>query len=377
MAEHRKANILFAIADDASHFGCYGHRFVSTPCIDNLASRGVRFTSAFTTNPKCAPSRASILTGHHTWQLKEGCDHYGYFPDNFEVYPDVLEDAGYLAGFTGKGWAPGDYTRCGRHQNPAGKEYNSRRLTPPASSEISSCDYAANFSDFMKDRKKDQPFCFWYGCHEPHRPYAFGESEGEPAVSDKTDDPKPPPYWPDEDLIRQDMRDYAYEINWFDRQLEGIVSILKEEGELDNTWIIVTSDNGAPFPRVKGQMYDDDFRLPLIVHPPGGISGRTCEELVSFTDFFPAFLEIAGLPGVTDLPGQSLLSLCGSEDQPSWNRSYVLMGRERHDLGRENDTGYPVRCLRTKDELFVWNLKPERWPAGNPETGFTNCDSSP
>jgi hypothetical protein len=99
MSENRP-NILFAIADDASHFGCYGHSFVKTPHCDRVARDGVRFNNMFTTNPKCAPSRASIVTGMHTWQLKEACNHWNVFPgpDEFDVYPDLLMDAGYHVG---------------------------------------------------------------------------------------------------------------------------------------------------------------------------------------------------------------------------------------------------------------------------------------
>src|SRR5437763_3659981 len=83
-----RPNILFAIADDASHFGAYGHRFVRTPNVDRIAAEGVRFDFAFTPLPKCSPSRASILTGRYPWQNEEACDHYGIFPAKFKVYPD-------------------------------------------------------------------------------------------------------------------------------------------------------------------------------------------------------------------------------------------------------------------------------------------------
>jgi len=174
-----RPNILFAIADDASHMSAYGHTFVNTPNFDRVARQGVLFTNAFTTNPKCAPSRASILTGRHTWQLEEACDHWNVWPAKFAVYPDILADAGYHVGFTGKGWAPGDWKRQGRETNPAGPEYSGRTLDPPSST-ISAKDYAANFADFLDARPDDSPFCFWYGGHEPHRPYERGEGAAPP-----------------------------------------------------------------------------------------------------------------------------------------------------------------------------------------------------
>ncbi len=55
----------------------------------------------------------------------------------------------------------------------------------------------------------------------------------------------------------------------------------------------------------------------------------------------------------------------------------MLAGKERHDIGRPGDLGYPVRCLRAKDFLYIHNFHPERWPVGNPETDFGNCDPGP
>lgn len=376
----RRPNILFAIADDASHFGCYGHAFVRTPHADRVAREGVRFTRMFTTNPKCAPSRASLLTGMHTWQLEEACTHWCHFPgpDRFTVYPDVLEEAGYHVGYTGKGWAPGDWKARGRSRNPAGPEYNKHHLTPPDASLISPTDYDRNFEDFLAARPDDAPFCFWYGCREPHRGYAPGEGLANGKSFDELDGV--PPYWPDEEVVRSDVLDYAFETEWFDTQLGKMLDRLDAIGELENTLVIVTSDNGCPFPRVKGQMYDDDFRLPFVAMWPAAVpGGRVVDDLCSFIDVMPTFLELAGCAVPDALPGTSLTDvLCtATEGMVTSTRTRAVMGRERHDMGREGDRGYPVRCIRTPSHLYVRNHAPERWPAGNPETGFTNCDGSP
>jgi N-sulfoglucosamine sulfohydrolase len=159
---------------------------------------------------------------------------------------------------------------------------------------------------------------------------------------------------------------------------------LERHGLLDNTLVIVTSDNGMPFPRVKGNMYDYDFRLPMAMMwrdasgaaPP---AGHVLTDMVSFTDIAPTILEAAGLEIPPAMSGRSFLSLLQASESGRFDpaRNRVVMGRERHDLGREGDVGYPVRCIRTDEYLYVRNLKPELWPAGNPETGFTGCDSSP
>ena len=373
-----KTNILFAIADDASHFSAYGHSFVNTPNFDWVAENGVLFTNAFTTNPKCAPSRASILTGMHTWQLEEACNHIVCtFPKKFDCYSDILMDNGYFVGHTGKGWAPG-YWESTRQCNPAGPEFNDKRLAKPIGTNVSDIDYSGNFEKFMGEKPMDKPFCFWYGGREPHRHYIPGEgiSNGKSMEDIK----EVPSYWPDDEVVRSDILDYAYETEWFDMHLGKIIDILKATGELENTLIVVTSDNGCPFPRVKGQMYEQDFNLPLAICMSGTIKGgRVIDDLISFADFAPTFLEIASIVKHPQMSGRSFLDILTSDKSGKIdeNRDVVYMGRECHDCGREGDVGYPVRCIRTHEYLYVHNFEPSRWPVGNPETQFTNCDGSP
>jgi len=166
-ADQRPPNILFLIADDWGwrHAGAYGCNWVKTPTFDRMAREGVLFRNCFTSNPKCSPCRASILTGRNTWQLEEACCHNGLFPAKFPVYPDLLEKAGYLVGCTGKGWGPGDWKAGGFKRNPAGPEYNGAKLDPPLK-EVPKRDLAKNFANFLKERKPDQPFCFWLGTTE-------------------------------------------------------------------------------------------------------------------------------------------------------------------------------------------------------------------
>ncbi|MBO2945247.1 sulfatase [Paenibacillus sp. F411] len=373
---NQRPNILFAIADDASHMGAYGHKFVNTPNFDRIAEEGILFQNAFTTNPKCAPSRASILSGMHTWQMEEACNHYGIFPSKFKVYPDLLEDAGYHIGYTGKGWAPGDWEAGGFARNPAGPVYNQHKLVPPTEG-ISDIDYASNFNAFLEERQQNQPFCFWFGCLEPHRKYEEGSGV---RAGKNLDEIKLPSYYPDDEIIKSDWLDYALEIDWFDLQLGKILNTLEELGELEHTLIVVTSDNGMPFPRIKGQMYEHDLRLPMALYWKNQVpGGRKIEDLISFIDLAPTFVEAAGLPPHAQFAGRSLMNMIRSDQQGrvEADRNKVYMGKERHDVGTENDVAYPVRCIRTEKYLYVRNFKPDLWPAGNPETGYTNVDSSP
>src|SRR5438105_3536061 len=96
----RRPNFLFIIFDDwhGNHAGAYGCDWIKTPNFDRVAREGVLFKNCFTSNPKCSPCRASILTGRNTWQLEEACCHNGIFPSKFAVYPSLLEKVGYTVG---------------------------------------------------------------------------------------------------------------------------------------------------------------------------------------------------------------------------------------------------------------------------------------
>ena len=373
----KRPNILFVIADDwGKHAGAYGTDWIRTPNFDRVAKEGVLFTNCFTSNPKCSPCRATILTGRNSWQLKEAINHYSIFPNDFPVYPSLIEKAGYFVGYTGKGWGPGDYKSTGFEHNPAGREFQRHTLKPPHSG-ISPKDYAKNFEYFLEQRPADTPFCFWLGGQEPHRGYEEGSGvrSGRNPASVKV-----PAYYPDNRTIRSDMLDYALEVEWFDTHLGRALKKLEEIGELDNTFVMVTSDHGMPFPRVKGQIYEDAYHLPMAVRWGKNIQpGRVIDDFVNTRDFAPTFMELAGREPAGTMTGRSILDILksGKSGAVDASRNLMLVCKERHDLGRPNDWGYPVRAIRTKEFLYVRNFEPDRWPAGDPETGYRNVDASP
>ncbi|GAB4464329.1 MAG: sulfatase [Armatimonadaceae bacterium] len=382
----RKPNILLALADDwgFGHAGAYGCRWVRTPAFDRVAREGILFHHAYTPNAKCAPSRAAILTGRNPWQLKEACNHSCYFPPEFKTYAEALTEQGYFVGMTAKGWAPGVANDAqGKRRAMAGTPFNERTATPPTSS-ISNNDYAANFADFLDAAPKETPWCFWYGSTEPHRGYEFGSgvAKGGKKLSDID---RMPGYWPDNEVVRHDLLDYAYEVEHFDRHLGRMLDHLERRGELDNTLILVTSDNGMPFPRAKGQEYEFSNHLPMAVRWKNGVegTGRVVEDFVSFIDIAPTLIEAAGLrweqTGMAPATGRSLVSLFRTDrsGQVERERDHVLIGKERHDIGRPGDVGYPIRGIVRHDWLYLRNFETDRWPAGNPETGYLNCDGSP
>lgn len=378
----RQPNILFAIADDVSfpHMGAYGCTWVKTPAFDRVAANGLLFHRAYTPNAKCAPSRAIILTGRNSWQLEEAANHWPYFPAKFKTVFEALGENGYFTGHVAKGYAPGKPGEIdGKPRQLAGPAFNAIKTEPPTT-QIGNADYAANFEDFLNQRPDDQPFCFWYGSLEPHRAYEYGTGQRlggkSPADIDSVFS-----FFPDEDSVRNDILDYAYELEYFDQHLNRMLKLLEEKGELDNTIIIVTADNGMPFPRVKGQVYERSNHLPLAIMWGKGIKdpGRSVETFVSFADFAPTMLDIAGLGaenvGMQPFEGRSLTGLFANTTDT--HRDHVLIGKERHDIGRPDDAGYPVRGIVTRDYLYLMNFKPDRWPAGNPETGYLNVDGSP
>ena len=382
-AAEPRPNILFAVADDWScgHAGAYGCKWVKTPAFDRVAREGVLFANAYTPNAKCAPSRACILTGRNSWQLKAACNHVCFFPPEFKTYAEALPEHGYFVGMTAKGWAPGVANDAnGKPRAMAGKRFD-KRTAPPPTSEISRNDYAANFADFLDAAPQGQPWCFWYGSTEPHRPYEYGSgtAKGGKKLSDLD---RVPGCWPDNDTVRNDLLDYAFEVEHFDRHLGRMLAELEKRGALDNTLVVVTSDNGMPFPRAKGNEYEVSNHMPLAAMWKRGIRapGRVVTDFVSFIDFAPTFIEVAGVPwartGMAPATGRSLTDIFRSEKSGRVNpsRDHVLLGQERHDTGRPHDWGYPIRSLVTDGWIYLRNFEPARWPAGNPEAGYLNTD---
>lgn len=374
----KRPNILFFIADDWSnrHASYFGTTWIKTPHFDRVAREGVVFNNTFTSNPKCTPSRTTILTGRNSWQNREAVNHYSIMPNDFPVYPSLLAEAGYFVGLTGKGWGPGDFKSTGWKNNPAGPAFNSKTHKPPYKG-MSNNDYAANFADFLSQRPAAQPFCFWLGSTEPHRVYEEGSGL---RAGKKLSDVKVPGYWPDNNIIKSDLLDYALEVEGNDAQLGRVLAMLEQAGELDNTLVVVTSDHGMPFPRVKGQIYEEAFHIPLaICYGKNIVAGRTIDDFINTRDFAPTFLELAGVNQPATMTGKSFLDVLrsGKSGIVDATRNTMIVAKERHDIGRPNDAGYPVRAIRTPDFLYIRNYTPDAWPAGMPETGYGDVDDSP
>lgn len=376
MAE-KQPNILLAIADDWAwpHAGAYGCGFVDTPAFDRVAREGVLFENCFCPAPSCSPSRASLLTGRNPWELEEGGNLWGFLPNDFPVYPDVLESAGYHIGRTNKGWGPGSVEASGRTRNPAGPAFD-RYTNEPPTSRMNRNDYATNFQDFLNKRVDGAPFCFWFGAKEPHRSYEAGSGV---RAGKRLEDVEVPPFLPDCEEVRSDLLDYALETEWFDRHLGRMLETLEELGELDDTIVVVTGDNGMPFPRAKATVYEIGMHVPLAIRwgarvPPG----RRVTDFLTFVDLAPTFYDATGVRGPLELTGRSLMPILTSREEGRVDelRDHALTGRERHAYVRDGNRGYPSRCIRSDDWIYIRNFEPHRWPAGDPPV-CGDVDASP
>jgi uncharacterized sulfatase len=329
-AADSRPNILFCIADDLGWptAGAYGDRVVRTPTFDRIARKGVLFNHAYVTAPSCTPSRASILTGRMFYELEEGGILWSFLPNKYAVFPDLLEKSGYALGLTGKGWGPGDYRVGGFKRNPAGPTFKS-------------------FATFLETVPEGKPFFFWFGDHDPHRPYepGSGAKSGLNAAEVKL-----PPWLPDNDAVHNDVLDYYYEVERFDREVGEMLALLERKGLSQNTMVVITGDNGWPFPRAKAYLYDRGVHVPLAVRWPKKVpGGRVVDDFISLADLAPTFLQAAGLSPPADMSARSFFNELVSDKQgrvdPGRNR--VVVGLEKHG------PLFPMRSLRTHEHSYI------------------------
>jgi len=333
---HPRPNILFLMADDWSwpHAGALGDPVVKTPTFDRLAREGVLWTNAHVSAPSCTPSRLAIASGQWHWRLGDGANLGGSLAEKVKVYPEMLQAAGYQIGHTKKGGEPSTYEFT--HRDPFGPKFKS-------------CD------EFLAQRSTERPFCFWYGSNDPHRPYQYGEGVSHGI---KIDQLKVPACLPDSETTRTDLGDYYFRVQRFDSDCGAILQSLEKAGELENTIIVMSGDNGMPFPRCKGTLYDTGTHVPLVIRwGSRAKGGRNITDFVSLTDLAPTFLEAAGLKIPEEMTGRSLLPVLASNKsgRVDLTRFYVLTGMERHVFP------YPCRAIRTAEFLYILNFNPREW----------------
>lgn len=359
-----RPNILFILADDWSYpyASIYGDRTIKTPNLDKLAQHGTVFTNAYCASPSCTPSRAAMLTGRYPHNLGEGVNLCGKLEHSIPTYVQILQKEGYSVAFDRKGWAPGDFRKMGYTQNPAGD--------------------SARFEPFIDKLPKGKPFFFWFGTNDPHRPFDPGDGKKSGIDPQKI---HLPAFLPDVPEIRGDVADYLSEVERFDREIGELLATLKSAGQLENTIIVVASDNGMPFPHAKANLYDYGTRVPLVISQFSGKESqpKRNDSFVNLIDLMPTFLDWADVKQRPEVDGLSLVPILTG--RKTVHRSEVFLERERHCLCRaelDYGAGYPMRAIRTKDYLYIRNFRPNRVPAGdesipNTPSVFGDVDGGP
>ena len=336
-----RPNFILIIADDVSwdDFGCYGNETVHTPNIDKLATEGMCFTNAYLTVSSSSPSRASIISGRYP-HSNGAAELHTPLPKNQIPFPILLKENGYYTGHAGK-WHLGPniyhafdiYTDNNGYNNGDGGE--------------------DNWVPFLKKRPKDKPFIFWFASYDAHRPWGADNFH----ITHNPNEIEVPLYFIDTSETRKDMASYYNEIARLDYFIGKVKEELELQGVLDNTIIMVMSDNGRPFPRCKTRVYDSGMKTPFVVFWPAGIKdkGSYTESLISAIDIAPTILELAEIACPKEYQGKSFTSIL--KNPTSEIRTVVFAEHNWHDYEAHE------RMARTKDYLYVLNSRPN----------LTNC----
>ena len=400
-----RPNILFAFGDD---FGRYASIYaqiekdnqlcelVHTPNFDRMAREGVLFTNAHVPAPSSTPCRSSLCSGQYFWRTGMGAILQGaVWDEQIPTFPLLLEQNGYHIGFTYKVWSPGTVKDApyGGDRNRYAKRGNafcffSQNVSKAPEGQYEEAkqrlydEVAGNFEDFLAAREGDEPFCYWWGPWNTHRPWVQGSGKKLWGIDPDDLRGKMPSFLPDVPEIREDFADYLGEVMAFDQGLGVLLDILEERGELDRTLIVVSGDHGIPgFPRGKTNLYDFGTRVGLAIRYPASVAGgRVVEDFVNLMDLAPTFLEFGATAVPEVMTGRSLKPLLesGRSGQVETDRTFVVTGRERHvAAAREGYLPYPQRAVVTARYKYIRNFAPNRWPSGMLENNLPDLDKGP
>jgi N-sulfoglucosamine sulfohydrolase len=314
-------NIVVLVADDLGwrDVGIYGNPGVRTPHIDRLSRSGLRVVHAFGTSPQCSPSRLSMLGARYPHTIGAE-DLHMPLPDGERILPSYLQWQGYFTGMMAK-----------THIGPLGNR-QFQWYSPETS---------AALPGFL-DSAGDKPFFLWVGFHDPHRPYERGATARPHTPSQVL----VPPHLADTPETRADLALYYDAVARMDADIGRMLGTLERRKLRENTLVIFLSDNGAPFPREKGTLYDSGTRTPLIFSWPRVIHAGSVFDLglVSTVDLAPTIMELAGGSAPKAMQGRSFRSML--IDPKSYaGRTYVFSERNWHDCDEHQRA---VRTTRFK-----------------------------
>ncbi len=325
-------NILWISCEDMSpDLGCYGDSYSRSPNLDRFAAQGARFTNAFAVAGVCAPSRSGIITGMYPCSI--GTHHMrskGVPPPYVKCFTEYLRAAGYFCTNNVKtdynfdppvtAWDQSSRQAHWRSQAKGQPFFSVFNLTVTHESQI-----RAPAADFARNMKDVSP-----------------ENRHDPALA------KLPPYYPDTPVVRRDWANYYDLITAMDTQFAAILKQLEDDGLAESTIVFFFSDHGRGLPRAKRWVYDSGIRAALMARWPGRIQpGSVRDELVSFLDFAPTMLSLAGVEIPRHLQGRAFL---GSQTAPP--RQYVHAARDRMD-----ETYDIIRTARDKRYQYIRNFQ--------------------
>jgi len=325
-----RPNIVWIVGEDLGpELGCYGDRNAITPNIDRLAREGARFTRAFTHAPVCAPSRSGLITGMYPTTI--GSQHMrSELLQPPRTFTSHLREAGYFAAWPGK------------------TDFN---FKVPKDAFDSTANWRTNIPR--------QPFFAYINFTDSHesqiragtKPMKKNLARLKPNEFRDPAKMELPPYHPDTTETRRDLANYYNLVTAVDYLVGGVLNLLERSGLASNTIVVFFGDHGRGLPRSKRWIYDSGTHVPLIVRWPGTIQpGSVREDLVSFIDFAPTMLALAGAPIPTNMQGQVFL---GPSTAPE--RKYVFAARDRMDEAPDR-----IRGVRSKQFHYIRNFQPER-----------------
>lgn len=331
----RRPNILWITCEDMSlHLGCYGDNYANTPNLDALAREGTRYTNAFTVAGVCAPSRSCLITGMYPTTLGTchmRCNHAP--PEHVRCFPAYLRRAGYYC------------------TNNVKTDY---QFDVPADA----WDENSNKAHWRNRREKDQPFFAVFNSTITHESQIGNLNSLPKALASRITgglhDPahaELPPFYPDTEVIRKHWA-HMYDLqSAMDVWAGDLLKQLDEDGLAGNTVVFFFSDHGDGIPRAKRWLYDSGLRVPLLVRWPQQLEANSVSDrLVSFVDFAPTVLSIAGVDIPAHMQGTPYLGARAGKP-----RRYVFGARDRMDERYDL-----IRAVRDSRYKYIRNYEPAR-----------------
>jgi len=326
-----RPNIVWIVAEDMSfEIAALGDPVARTPNIDRLAAEGVTYTNAFATSGVCAPSRAALITGQYATSI--GAHHMRSLDGGYQPVPppEVKTFTEYLR-------AAGYYT-----SNQTKLDYQFSGIFTDAP--ITNWDEP---NGLWQERDPEQPFFAYITIFDTHESWLLGDNST--SVTDPTA-VTVPPYYPDTPLVRADFARHYDNVEAMDATVGMVLDMLEEGGVLEQTLVMFFPDNGRGFPRDKRWVYDGGIHEPLIVRWPNQQQGGTqSSELVSFIDFAPTTLALAGVDVPDHMRGRVFLGP-RSEPEPR----YVYAQADRMDEAPDR-----IRAVRDRRYKYIRNYQPD------------------